>query len=803
MSMPGPPSHSHSADRSRKWWTLAVVCVGTFMLLLDVTIVNVALPSIQRSLKSSFSDLQWVVDAYALTLAALLLTAGSLADRLGRRLVFLLGLVVFTASSALCGVAGSPLFLNLARGIQGAGGAMMFATSLALLAQEFGTRERGIAFGVWGGTLGSAVAVGPLVGGVLTQGLGWQSIFYLNVPIGLLAIYATQTRLTNIRGQEGRIDWPGLFTFSGALFMLVFALVRGNDQGWSSALILTLLIGSAALLAIFFAVERRRDHPMLDLGLFRNPTFVGASIVAFALSDSLFALFLYQTLWIQGILGFTPLQAGVRFLPITLMSFVVSPIGGRLSARVPLRLLMGGGLGLVGVGLLLMGSLDANSRWTALLPGFIVAGVGVGLVNPSLASAAVGVVDSPQSGMASGINSTFRQVGIATGVAGLGAVFQHVVRTHVYAAPVARVLGAHAGQFANAVSSGALGPALSRVPPSARASLHHLAAASFTAALNDVLVIGGLLALAGAGLGLVLVRGQDLVGAEPGPAIEDRERATAGATPGATAGTTPGLTPLVARPIHPSRADGRPRRREPRGSPVWGLVQHVEYEEPGLIASAAARRGIALEVHCTYAGDALPELDRLAGLVVMGGPMGVGDTEQHPHLAGEQDLLARAVRAGLPVLGVCLGAQLLARALGAGVEPGPEPELGLGAVALTSEGRVDPVLGPAGPLVPVLHWHADTFEIPDGAVRLAASRDYPNQAFRMGRLAYAFQFHVELDRGLAAQIRPHLPRGVAIPEPGRAAVERAGAGILDRFFRLAADARPRLAPAAGRGMGSG
>jgi GMP synthase (glutamine-hydrolysing) len=215
----------------------------------------------------------------------------------------------------------------------------------------------------------------------------------------------------------------------------------------------------------------------------------------------------------------------------------------------------------------------------------------------------------------------------------------------------------------------------------------------------------------------------------------------------------------------------------------------VEFEGPGLLAARAARYGIGLEVHCMYAGDAPPDLDRVAGLVVLGGPMGAGDVEAHPHLAPEAELLRRAVAAELPILGICLGAQLLARALGSEVRRGPEPEVGLGGVILTGDGRIDPVLGPAGPLVPVLHWHEDTFDLPPGAVRLASTPAYPDQAFRAGRLAYGFQFHVELDRGLASSVRPHLPPGTFIAEPGRAAVERIGIGILDRFFELAGAVR--------------
>src|SRR5947208_9376769 len=278
----------------RKWWTLIAVCVATFMLLLDITIVNVALPDIQRQTGASFDQLQWVVDAYALALAGLLLAAGSLADRLGRRSAFSAGLGLFSLASLLCGLSGDATLLDFARGLQGIGGAAMFACSLALLAQEFQGRERGTAFGVWGATIGGAVAIGPLVGGAITEAFGWEWIFFINVPIGLAAIVLTQMRLRETRdpGATG-VDWAGTALFSGALLALVFALIRGNAEGWGSALILGLIAASVILLAVFVLVEMRQENPMLDLDLFRKPTFAGASIVAFTLSASMFAMFLY------------------------------------------------------------------------------------------------------------------------------------------------------------------------------------------------------------------------------------------------------------------------------------------------------------------------------------------------------------------------------------------------------------------------------------------------------------------------------------------------------------------------------
>jgi len=486
------------------------------MLLLDITIVNVALPSIERDLGADLADLQWVVDAYALTLAALLLTAGSLADRVGRRRVFLIGLVGFTLASVLCGLATSPLTLNLARALQGIGGAFMFATSLALLASAYQGRDRGTAFGLWGATTGAAVAVGPLVGGVLTEGIGWEAIFFVNVPIGIVAVALTLARVEESKNPHASpLDWPGTVLFSAALFLLIFGLIRGNAEGWSSAPIVASLAGAAALMGAFVLVELRRRHDaMLDLSLFRVRSFNGASLAAFVLSASMFAMFLYLTLYIQNILGYSALESGIRFMPVTLLSFIVAPVSGKLAGRFGVRWFIAGGLVLVGAGLLLMGGLQAGDDWTALLAGFMVAGGGIGMVNPALATAAVGVVDPRRSGMASGINSTFRQVGIATGIAAWGALFQHVVRDEfVKGATRAGLQGAQqrGGQVADFIAFG--GARRSGNPQLAR-----LGEQAFVAGLNHLLLLAGLLALAGAALCALLIQPADFAAAHaPAP----------------------------------------------------------------------------------------------------------------------------------------------------------------------------------------------------------------------------------------------------------------------------------------------
>lgn len=523
--MASHPDTSTPAN-GRKWWTLGVVSVATFMLLLDITVVNTALPAIERDLDATFTDLQWVVDAYALSLAALVLTAGSLADRIGRRRMFAAGLGIFSVASLAAALAPDPTFLNVTRAVQGVGGAIMFAVSLALVAQEFAPgRDRGTAMGIYGATIGVAVAIGPLVGGALTDALGWESIFLLNVPIGAAAIAITYMKVRESRDPDAtRIDWGGLVTFSAALFLLVLALVRGNVEGWGSAPIVAMLAGAVALLVAFVAIERRVDQPMLPLGLFRRPAFTGVQVAAFAVSGSMFALFLYTTFYLQGILGHSALEAGIRYLPLTVASFLFAPVAGALLTKLPARAMLSAGLALVGVGLLLMGGLDAGSDFSSLLGGFIVAGVGVGLLNPVIADVAVSVVPKEQSGMAAGINDTFRQVGVAVGIAAWGAIFLGRGSSEVaqLAAGTPLAEGDRPRELLEAASSGNLGEALAAVPPDARETVAGAAREGFLAGMNDILMLGAGLAFIGALLALWLVREHDIDREE---AVEVPERA--------------------------------------------------------------------------------------------------------------------------------------------------------------------------------------------------------------------------------------------------------------------------------------
>jgi EmrB/QacA subfamily drug resistance transporter len=412
----------------------------------------------------------------------------------------------------MAGIAVNPLWLHLARAAQGAGGAMMFGTSLALIAQEFQGRERGTALGLWGATTAAALSIGPLVGGALTEVLSWRWIFLVNVPIGIAAIAIARLRLAESRNERSRgLDLPGVATLCPALFLLVFSLIRGNDEGWGSPVIVASLAGAIIGLALFVSIEVRAPAPLLDLRLFRKPAFTGATLVAFCLSASILSMFLYITLFFQDVLGYSPLQAGLRQLPVTGLLLVVSPLSGRLSARIAPRLLMGTGLALVSLGLLLMHGIDASSGWTALLPGQICAGIGIGLTTPALASTAVAVAPPTQNGMASGANNTARQLGIATGIAALGSIFEHKILLGLKALLAGTPAAVRVGQLAHAVAAGGTEPVLAKVPAAARPVLTRASHHAFISAFNEIVIIALAVAAAGAIAGYALIRTRDLV----------------------------------------------------------------------------------------------------------------------------------------------------------------------------------------------------------------------------------------------------------------------------------------------------
>ena len=518
---PGAPRHSAVADRDPKWWTLAAVCTGVFMLLLDITIVNVALPDIQAELDASLSDLQWVIDAYALSLAALLLTAGSLADLYGRRLVFVIGVVLFTIGSIACGAAGDITLLAVARAFQGIGGAAMFATALALLASAFTGKDRGVAFGAFGATTGVAVAVGPVLGGVLTSGLSWRWIFFVNIPICLVAIAIAQLKVRESHDpRAGRPDWIGFVTFSLALGSLVYGLIEAGQDGWGDGRVLGFLVGAAVLLVAFVVSQLRQRDPMFDLTLLRKPTFTGGLIAAFAVSASIFSLLTFLVIYVQNVLGYSAVETGVRFLFLSGASFVAAVVAGRLTSFVAARWLVGPGFLVLGVGLLLLRGIEPGSSWTHLIPGLTVAGLAVGMINPPLASTAVGVVTPERSGMASGVNSTFRQVGIATGIAALGSIFAHEVASGVRAGLAGTPVADRSGPISEAITGGQLQAVIAAAPARSRGSIADVATTSFVDALNHITLISAVLALVAGVLCLVLIRQQDFVqqGGPPPPA---------------------------------------------------------------------------------------------------------------------------------------------------------------------------------------------------------------------------------------------------------------------------------------------
>jgi len=409
----------------RKWWPLVTVCLGTFMLLIDVTIVNVALPQMAADLHTSFTALQWVIDGYALSLGVLLLGAGALGDRFGHRRLYAGGLVVFALASLACGLATGDVALIVARVAQGVGAAAMFTTTVALLNGAYDGRSRGLAYGVWGGVSGAAAAIGPILGGLLTEALNWRWIFLVNLPVSVAALVLCGTVLAADRvSRSSRFDVAGTVTFTVAALALTLAVIRANTVGWGAFQTWGLLALSALALAAFVLVERRSPDAMLDLALLRNRSFVGILVASLLVNFAAFAAFTYTSIWLQSVLGLSPLRAGLTGLPLSIVSVIVSGLAGaKLHGRSP-RLIIGGGMLLVGLGSALCALLlGADSSWPALLAGYAVIGAGIGLVMPALAESAMGAVPARHSGMAAGAVTTARQLGFAIGIAVLGTVF--------------------------------------------------------------------------------------------------------------------------------------------------------------------------------------------------------------------------------------------------------------------------------------------------------------------------------------------------------------------------------------------
>ena len=427
------------AEENKKWWTLAAVAFGLFMIMLDNTIVNVALPSIQRSLHMSISSLEWIVTAYALTFAALLITGGKLGDLYGRKRMFIAGLVVFTLASLACGLAPSAGFLIGARAVQGVGAALMNPATLSIITATFPPKERGQAIGIWAGVSALALAIGPLIGGLIVDNINWHWIFYVNVPVGVVGIIVSRWVIAESRdtSHEQSIDLPGLLTSGGSLLALSYALIEGNKHGWGSPEIIGLFVGAAVLLAVFIWLELRQRLPMLDLALFKIGSFAGANIVAMLVSLGMFGVFFFISLYVQNVLGYSPTKAGAIFLPMTILIILIAPIAGKLSDRVGSRWLMGAGMAILGVSLLLYQRIGLHTGFWSLLPQLVLGGVGMALTMSPMTSAAMGSVPVDKAGVGSGVLNSFRQVGGSLGIALMGAIlltYQHPTTSKVVAA---------------------------------------------------------------------------------------------------------------------------------------------------------------------------------------------------------------------------------------------------------------------------------------------------------------------------------------------------------------------------------
>jgi EmrB/QacA subfamily drug resistance transporter len=445
-----------TAEENRKWWTLAAVAFGLFMIMLDNTVVNVALPSIGRDLHVQISSLEWVVTAYALTFAALLITGGKLGDLMGRRRIFIIGIAIFTLSSLACGLATTSAFLIGARAVQGVGAALMNPASLSIITATFPPRERGQAIGIWAGVSAMALAIGPLVGGLIVDNLNWNWIFFINVPVGVAGIIVSQLVIKESRdtAHEQSVDVPGLVTSSAGLFALTFALIEGNRHGWTSPEIVGLFAAAVALLVGFVVLEHYQRLPMLDLSLFRIGSFTGANLVAMLVSLGMFGVFFFVSLYIQNILGWSATKAGASFLPMTILIILVAPIAGKLSDRIGSRWLMGGGMTLVSISLLLYQRVGLHSTFWTLLPAMLLGGVGMAMTMSPMTAAAMASVPVDKAGVGSGVLNSFRQLGGSLGIALMGAILaSYVTTSHPHSLEGAQqfVNGLHAALLVAAV----------------------------------------------------------------------------------------------------------------------------------------------------------------------------------------------------------------------------------------------------------------------------------------------------------------------------------------------------------------
>ncbi len=484
-------------DENRRWWTLGAMCFALFMVMLDNTIVNVALPSIQRDLHTTISGLEWTVNAYTLTFAVLLVTGGRLGDIFGRRKMFLFGVVVFGASSAFIGFSQSAGWLVTGRAMQGVGAAFMMPATLSIISNAFPPHERGKAIGTWAGASAVALAIGPMLGGFLVEHVSWQSIFFVNVPVAIAAVVVTLWATPESRDENAArsVDVPGVAALTIGLTSLVLSLVESNSWGWGSVRIIGLLATAVIALTAFVVIERRTENPMVDFSFFRSRSFLGANIVAFIVSFAMLAMFFFLTLYMQDVRGYSPLEAGIRFLPSTVVIIFMGPIAGRLADKVSPRPLMTLGLVFVAISLFWQGHLALGTGYGTLLGAFILMGLGMGLVMSPMSTAAMNAVPPQKAGVASGILSMSRMVGGTFGVAVMGALISGLGRGQLDQ-NLPQLTSAARGKLSETLAVGGAG-----VPPALRATVQD----AFLYSLNNALRIGAAVSLIGAVLAWTLV----------------------------------------------------------------------------------------------------------------------------------------------------------------------------------------------------------------------------------------------------------------------------------------------------------
>jgi EmrB/QacA subfamily drug resistance transporter len=509
------------SEHNRRWWTLGAMSFALFMVMLDNTAVNVALPSIQEDFGASLSALEWTVNAYTLTFAVLLVTGGRLGDIFGRRKVFLFGVVVFSLASATIGFAPSEGWLVASRAVQGIGAAFMMPGTLSIISNAFPPEERGKAIGTWAGVSAIALAAGPLLGGWLTEEVSWRAIFFLNLPVAVGAVAVTLFAAEESRDETvGRtVDIPGIVAITVGLTALVFALVEGNAWGWGSPGIVGLLVLSVAAFLVFPAIERRAVAPVVDFDALRSKQFLGANVVAFMVSFGMLAMFFFLALYMQNILGYSPLEAGVRFLPSTVVIIFAGPIAGRLADRVGPRPLMVSGMLITAFSLLWQSRIEVDTSFAFLAPAFVLMGLGIGLVMSPMSMAAMNAVDRTKAGVASGTLSMFRMVGGTFGVAALGALVASVGR-HDLQQSLPGVSEGTRERLAEGLGSGAgLDGAPQQVVDAAQAA--------FVDALGTGLTISAIAVAAGAVLAWLLIAPGRPSGPAPLPVPAEGELAPA------------------------------------------------------------------------------------------------------------------------------------------------------------------------------------------------------------------------------------------------------------------------------------